>query len=202
MKIITSGITASDLEVLKAARDLRLETGGYARENYLMWHTPIIGTIGGADYAKPCYELEKFGLKEFERTPYHVVRENAWHSQGLVWYGKCVNSSALYPFIGHCFNVPVCKNPSPKQLKEFCVDKEIIYIQTGFPFFDIYKEIVEALGTYEQKQLLLTNREEVDLLTSESEEVTNVMLKANQYNLVASFFVSIAIGTVLYFLFR
>lgn len=76
MKIISGGQTGADKGGLLGARDLGIETGGYAPLNYMNENGPDIS-------------LKRLGLIEMETTSYrNRTRRNAKESHLTLWFGR------------------------------------------------------------------------------------------------------------------
>ena len=100
MKVISGGQTGADQTGLFVARELGLETGGYAP---LGWRTD----------EGPATWLKDYGLVETRFASYRIrTRLNARHADGTVWFGICGTPGflctsgatrvlAINPSIGH-----------------------------------------------------------------------------------------------------
>jgi hypothetical protein len=115
IKIISGGQTGADRAALEAARDLGLETGGWAPKNYM--------TENG-----PAYELGgHFGLLEHKSSAYpDRTYANVQISDGTVWFGNVGSAGyrCTIKAIEH-FDKPWRINPSALELKAFIAQNDI-----------------------------------------------------------------------------
>ena len=116
-KVISGGQTGADYTGLECARELGLETGGWAPKG---WRTE--------DGPKP--SLAEFGVQQSDSFDYAIrTRHNALLSDATWWFGntyspgfKCTQKAC------EAFNKPFRVNPTPEQIAEDCELYETINI--------------------------------------------------------------------------
>jgi len=108
-KIISGGQTGADQGALEAARELGIQTGGWASRGYKTENGPAVGI------------LQRFGLKEHSSSYYPDRTDmNVRMSDATVWFGKFNTAGYRCTKKAACkHNKPFIENPTEEHLIPF-----------------------------------------------------------------------------------
>lgn len=114
-KIISGGQTGADYGGLLAAKQLNLETGGYAPKEFMTEDGP-----------RPELHLV-YGLKEFNGSYHDRTVKNVYESTGTAIFATDLNSPGTRLTIKTChiYKRPLIINPTSETLKQFCITNNI-----------------------------------------------------------------------------